>query len=229
MLLQHLLFRCKRNRGRRRCKFGDYGTAHQGNRGRRRAVRIAICQNALPLRNYFGRGSDHLRLPHLVGVDVYRRLPDRLSRRKRVLGHCHDGSAIYVTDVRNIYVRDIDIRDPRVCDIHLADITIRYMIRRIVRLARAEWKPRYQAPTAADRDAYAEACATDEGDQRWSVVRMRFDGPRNPTPTIIDIRPASIVEWCEPPGFIVNPSPAPRLHPSPAAILIRNPAYLDAR
>jgi hypothetical protein len=128
MLLQHLLLRGKRNRVRRWSEFGDYGTIRKSGRGRGDSATTGIRQNALLLRCYSGRGSDHLGLAHLVGVDANRNALDRLSRHERILRHRHYGAAIYVVDVSHVDIGDIDVRDPRVSDVDLAYVTLRHMI-----------------------------------------------------------------------------------------------------
>jgi hypothetical protein len=68
-------------------------------------------------------------------------------------------------DVLRIH-EHVDIRDiPDVGDIHLAQVHIIVMIRRDVRLARAEWEPRLRADAYANRETRpADKC--DERDPR---------------------------------------------------------------
>jgi hypothetical protein len=79
MLLQHLLLRGERNRTRRWSEFGDYRTIRNSGRGRNGITATAIRKNALPLRRYSGRGSDHLGLANLLGADSNSGALDRLS------------------------------------------------------------------------------------------------------------------------------------------------------
>src|ERR1039457_6016441 len=201
MLLQHLLLRDKRNYRLRRREFSDHWSIRQRGRGHGRLPAASICQDALPLRSYPRRRSNHLGLTHLTGIDANRRLPNRLSRGERILRNCHRGTAIHITDIGDVYVGDIDVRDPRVGDIDLADITLRHMIRRIIRLAGAEGKPSDEARTT--RDTHAESATTNEGDERGSIVGTRPNRAGVPSPTIVGICPAAIMERSEAPGFIV--------------------------
>src|SRR5208337_4197339 len=124
MLLEHLLLRGERNRTRRWSEFGDYRTIGNSGRGRDGITATAIRKNALPLRRYPGRGSDHLRLAHLVGVDANPGALDRLSRGEGILRHRHDSIAVHIVDVRDVDVGDIDVGDARVGDVHLADVIL---------------------------------------------------------------------------------------------------------
>jgi hypothetical protein len=85
MLLQHLLLRDKRNYRLRRREFSDHWSIRQRGRGHGRLPAASICQDALPLRSYPRRRSNHLGLTHLTGIDANRRLPNRLSRGERIL------------------------------------------------------------------------------------------------------------------------------------------------
>ena len=122
MLLQHLLLRGERNRRRRWSEFGDYGTIGNSSRGRNSFTTTAIRKHAFSLRRYFGRGSNHLSLANLVGVDVNPGALDRLSRGERILRHRHYSIPIHVVYVSDVDIGNVDVGDPGVGDVHLADV-----------------------------------------------------------------------------------------------------------
>jgi hypothetical protein len=124
MLLKHLLLRGKRNLTRRWSQFGNYGTIGNCRRRRNRRTATAVRKHALPLRRYSGRGSDHLGLAYLVGVDANRGALDRLRRGERILRHRHDSIAIHIVDVGDVDVGHIYVCDPRIGDIHPADVIL---------------------------------------------------------------------------------------------------------
>jgi hypothetical protein len=187
VLLQHLLFSGKRNRTRRWSEFGNYRTIRKSGRRRGGFAAIAVGDDALTLRRYFGGGSYYLCLTHLVGVDVNRGALNGLRRYERILRHRHDGSAIYVIDVGDIDIGHIDVRNAGIGDVHLADVTFRHMVRGVVYFARAEGKPAHQtAAPAANRHSGAESAATDESHQRGSIVYTRRNRAGAPGPTIVD-------------------------------------------
>ena len=230
VLLQHLLLRRKLNRRRRWSEFGDYGTIRQGGRRRGGFTATATRKDALSLRCHSRRGSDHLGLAHLVGVDANRRALDRLSRDERTLWHRHDGATIYVVDIGDVDVSDIDIRNPRVSHVHLADVTLRYVIRGVVHFSRAEREPADQTTAAsANRDTRAESSTTNESDQRGCIVHTRRNRARVPAPSVVGISPASIVERREAPVFIIHPAPAIGFDPGPTAVVIWRPTRRYAR
>ena len=74
MLLQGLLFRREWNWPRRWRKFGNDRTIQNRSRRRGCSAAIIVRKNTLSLRHYSGRGSDHLSLAHLVGIDADRGL-----------------------------------------------------------------------------------------------------------------------------------------------------------
>src|SRR5258708_40351947 len=99
MLLQYLLLRGKRNRARRWSEFGDYRTIDNSGRRSSGSAAIVVREDAGLRRRSSWRGSDHLSLPHLVGLDTNRRALDRLSRRAGILRHRHYPVALYLVDV----------------------------------------------------------------------------------------------------------------------------------
>src|SRR5271165_325899 len=208
MLLQHLLLRGKRNGTRRRSELGEYRTVRNSGWWRGCFPATAIRQNAGLHRRYSGRGSDYLGLAHLVGIDANRRALDRLSRGERIPRHRHYRAAIYIVDVGDVNFSDIDVRDPGVGDVHLADVRRRHTIGGVVGFARSEREPANQIAAHANGNTTAESSTTDEGDQRRSVVGTRRNHAGVPSPTVVGIRPTPIVKWSEAPGFIVNPGPA---------------------
>src|SRR5580692_1207654 len=64
---------------------------------------------------------------------------------------------------------------------------------------------------------------------------VHFAVRRNPSPTstavpiIIHVRPAAVVRGDESGRRVVNPRPAPRIHPSPMTISVRCPVARDVR
>jgi hypothetical protein len=78
MRLKHLLFRREGHGSRGRRPFGDNGSRQ--NRCRRRGGRTAAPgrDKAFTLRRDSGRRANHLRLPHLVGINPHSRALHRL-------------------------------------------------------------------------------------------------------------------------------------------------------
>jgi hypothetical protein len=70
MLLQSLLFRSEWNRPRRWRKFGNDRTIQNRSRRRNCSAAVIVRKNTLSLRHYSRRGSDHLSLAHLVGINA---------------------------------------------------------------------------------------------------------------------------------------------------------------
>ena len=97
------------------------------------------------------------------------------------------------------------------------------------RLARAEREPGDCSDTNSESDTYAEARASDEGDQRGRVDGAADHAAGNPDPGAGHESPSAVMEGREAPGCVVNPGPAPRLDPGPVAIVIGCPADRDAR
>src|SRR5208283_2563803 len=82
-----------------------------------------------------------------------------------------------------------------------------------------------KAPATAPSKAYAEARSANPADQRRSVVRIPIaQRSRSPSPCIVPVHPAAVVEGSESPGRVIHPGPAPGSNPCPATVAIRRPA-----
>jgi len=170
-------------------------------------------------------------------VDAHDRLRDGSAANKGVAvnhGDCTSVVRVHVVDVRDVVHRviviDIDdcrsIDDSRIREVDRFDVTWAHLIGRDVNVARTERKPAY-ADATAEFDADPKATATNESDQRWSIDGSDGNGTGDPAPRVANHGPTSIVERRESPWFGVNPGPAPRCNPAPAAVVIGLPIGTD--
>ena len=133
------------------------------------------------------------------------------------------GAAVPVVDVGDVDVRHVDVRDVDVGHVHVADVRVAHVIGGVVRLFRREREPGY-APTAAGADRHAPVAPAHEHDQRRRVHRSSDHAARHPGPPVAHVHPATVVKRREAPRRVVDPRPAPRLHPGPVAVAVRRPA-----
>src|SRR6185503_240315 len=124
-------------------------------------------------------------------------------------------------------VRDVHFGDVRIGDVHAIEVTAAHAIPRNVRFAEAERAPAISAPASAEPDAYAPAGTAKPRHQGGRIIRPHIDRSGRPSPIIVVVDPASIMEGSIAPRFVVDPSPAPRINPNPVTIAIRCPSRAD--
>ena len=224
---QGLLPRFKRNRscGRRRTR--NHFTVEHRIAWTRHRPALLPSKQALPLRSHTGRKSRNLSRPELV-----RRPAERATlhwpRTHKILPRNRRKSAWSVpvdVNIRHIAIdRDVVIFPP----IQLTLITLRNMISRPIFFPRTQREPTHSAP-AANSDRKPKASSTHKGHQRRSIYRPRYHRPRIPSPSAARIGPATVMERRKSPGRVIDPRPAPRVAPSPMAIMIRGPIRPHAR
>ncbi len=124
----------------------------------------------------------------------------------------------------------IEVRDPRVAEVDVAEVTATNSIQGVERLPETERtpaEPRSKAPSEAKAETEAPARPAKPSHQRRRIPRLRPIGPRYPSPASADIRPAAVVKGREAPRGSVHPGPAPRADPIPLTITVRRPARID--
>src|SRR5713226_5309995 len=90
-------------------------------------------------------------------------------------------------------VQYVDVRDPRIRDIHVAVVISASVIPRMIRLAESEREPADSAAPAAAKTDSESKSAAEEPNERRSIERTRIDWTRAPAPGAADKRPASIM------------------------------------
>ena len=99
---------------------------------------------------------------------------------------------------------------------------------RLPAFPRGQREPRRAGQASACAQAPARPRA-EKLHQRRGIDRAAHKGPRHPGPARADLRPAAVVKRREAPGRGVDPGPAPRRHPGPAAIAIGGPVHRGDR
>src|SRR5258708_40340386 len=98
----------------------------------------------------------------------------------------HVGVVVDIGDVRNI-------RDMRVGDVHLVEVAAAHAVPGNVGLAKTQRAPAI-AVSAAEANSYAPSPTAKPRHQGGSIVRTRVDRSRSPTPVIVVVNPAAVVE-----------------------------------
>ena len=117
----------------------------------------------------------------------------------------------------------IDVDDPRIPNVHVAEVVPASAIPRIERLTPTERAPTISA-TTTETQAHAPSRSAEPCDQRWRVKRPNVDRSRSPSPVAAGIDPAAVVEGRVTPRLVIYPGPAPRRNPHPMTKLIRSPS-----
>ena len=127
-----------------------------------------------------------------------------------------------------VNVCDVDVRNPRVGDVHTIEVAVSRVIPRNEWLTESEWAP---AKTATETEAKVDSppWTAKPRDQCRRIVRTRPKRTWSPTPIAAGPHPTSIVEWCITPRLILDPSPTPRILPNPVSVVIRGPTRIDSR
>ena len=200
-------------------------------RWRRRHAPVGIRRTgkAAPIRREV-RAVGHLRTSQRRLRNRHRSALDGLPVHERTARSCrYSANVIRVSIVKIVMIRvvqDIDVGDPRIRDVHVAEIISAGVIPRMVRFAESQGEPADSAAkSATETEATSKVTAADEADERWSIERTRINRSRAPAPTAAYIRPASIVKWRKAPWLITHPSPAPRTNVVPVTIAIWRPAH----
>ncbi len=162
-------------------------------------------------------------------------LGDRLRLHESLHRYRDDGTCNMLIDIGDVsdIGRDvgcvIDLGnncwgDYRITAIDVGEIRAADGVRRLIDLARRQWKPTdVWRCTSADGNRYLEIFSAYECDQRWCVHRLLALWSRNPAPGTTDVRPAAVMRHGEAPRRIIYPGPAPRINPGPMAIAVRSP------
>src|SRR5260370_11555962 len=85
-------------------------------------------------------------------------------------------------------VQRIYVRDPRIRDVHVAEIISAGVIPRTERFAESQREPADSTAPAAT-ETKAKSTAAHKTDERWSVKRLSIHRPREPAPTAPYKRP----------------------------------------
>ncbi len=187
-------------------------------------------------------GSEHCvarrrdsRPAHWSVGQISGRNPDRRSmHRHAVLQSPHGGGGestgcmqVRIMDstiakpLRSVAPVIIDIHDPRVADVHAAEVAKASAIPWEERLTEAQRAPSETSQGEAEVDTPARAAKP--GHQCWCIDWTGVNRPRRPSPVAARVHPAAIVEGSVSPGCVIDPGPTPRLNPDPVTILIRSP------
>ena len=138
----------------------------------------------------------------------------KLARRLRVVDDLGDLG----------HVRDVG-------DVDVLDVGRAAAVARHKNLARRKRKPadhRLLPALTPDRDRHLHAGPSNPGDQRRRIDRAQHALPRHPEPAAAALHPAAVMERRKAPRGVVDPGPAPRLHPCPVACAVRCPAGVNA-
>src|SRR6266568_896857 len=244
-----LLFEASWRWGRRR--LGYHGAVLQ-HLGRPNSGRRAGAENSLFRRRPDGRCRGRNRsVGNIPLVDLDHVLANGLSGGEGLMGSGGHRAGNALVDILDVADADVvcvvgvvdhrgvvDVGDIRVVDrgvryVHVIHVRAAYAIRRHVDLARPQWEPRHtDSATAANANPNGEVRAADPGHERGRVDRPNVSyfnhcrpwRARHPAPHAANDNPASVMERCEAPRLIVNPSPSPGRDPNPVAVAIRSPS-----
>ena len=236
MRFQRLLLFCKRHRRRRWRRLRDHLPVHHCCRRRGHTIRgrRLRSQHALP------RGSHRHPRAHRRGSDLPRVHGNRGSahglraregalrnRRYRALyipvhvRHIRDVRG-FVDDGGVVNIRDLDVIDGGIADVHPVHILPADMVRGHINFPRTQRKPSH---IAAEADSNS---AANKDHQRGRIDRPHCDRPGHPAPASADRHPASVVKRRVAPWRVIDPGISPRRDPVPMALVIRRPARGNA-
>src|SRR5262249_14685094 len=144
--------------------------------------------------------------------------------------HERQGAARYfgirIADVWNPaarHVRDLSVvGDEGIRNIHVTQVAGAHRIFRNINLARRKRHPAMRP--AILRPVSAAAVPIRPRHEPRRKYRAPVTRAWNPTPTVAQIGPTTVMERRESPGVIVDPRPAPGADPVPAAEAVRRPA-----
>src|SRR5580704_2150212 len=195
---------------------------------------------------------------HHLGRHLDRRGGDGLSALKRLLRNSGDGTGsrligvgdlshggLVVDDRGVVHVGDLRaVHDGRAGNVDIGHVHGAGVVPGNPYVARPQRDPGDSGNSAADLDGRAKSATTNKPDQRRSINGPdapsaaydrdssdsdHSDRAWDPSPSAADVSPASIMEWRETPGSVVDPCPSPGTDEGPMAGVIRRPIKCDAR
>src|SRR5439155_18189285 len=112
-----------------------------------------------------------------------------------------------VVDIRIVVnLRYIDVGYPRIGDVDAVEIAAAHSVPRNERLTEAQWAPSVAIATT-ESNSKTPSRASEPRNQRGRVVRASIDRARRPSPIVVVIDPASVVERSVTPRLVFNPGP----------------------
>ena len=167
------------------------------------------------------------------GVDTHHVLRHRTRVHKRVMRHDRHAIVHTLIHIGNVVDRRAPVDDHGVVDVrHLRDIHRRVGDVHVVHVPAAHAIPRHvdfsrsqREPSHADAGREVESrAAADETPPGRRPHRTHHDRSRNPEPSAVHERPASVVERSESPRLVFHPRPAPGTDIDPVTEAIRSPS-----
>src|SRR5205814_6655502 len=116
--------------------------------------------------------------------------------------------------------------DSRIRNVDAIEVTKTRAIPRNERFTESKRAPSISI-SAAEADTKSPSRAAEPCDQRGRIVRANIDRSGRPSPVIVVIDPAAIVERSVAPGLVFNPSPSPRINPDPMPVAVRCPTCVN--
>src|SRR5450432_694236 len=231
-----LLFR-KRNRGRRRSRLGDNLAVGDGCGWRGHAVGGGGARAEDALLSWGNSNSGgHGSRSDLLGIDRDRGTVHGLGAGESLLRNSGDSAAdvaVGVIDVGDgccFVVNDrgvVDVGDGGVVDRCIANVDAVYVFAADAIRGDVNFPGRKREPADVGTEA-ASTAAADENHQSGGVDGANGDRSSHPTPAIVDVDPASIMERGIAPGSVIDPRPSPRGDPIPVSIVVGSPVGGDA-
>ncbi len=130
---------------------------------------------------------------------------------------------VVVIDIRNVR----DISDTRIGDVHLIEETAAHAEPWDERFTKSQWAPT-EASAETESEAGSPTRAAEPRDQRRRVVRADVDRTRRPSPEIVVVYPAAIMERSVSPRLVFNPGPSPGRNPDPMTVAIWRPSHIHS-
>ena len=203
MCCQSLLLVCKWHRRRRWRPLRDHRPVHHCLRRCSHTIRGCKLrsQYAVPCRSHRNprahRGTSNLPRVHSDRCSAH-----RLRARERALRNRHHRTphipvrVSHIRDVRGlvddcgvVHVRDLDVIDRRIANVHPVHILAADVVRRHINFPRTQRKPSH-----ITAEANSNSSTANKDHQCGGIYRPDRDRPRHPTPTSANCHPASIVE-----------------------------------
>ena len=203
MRCQSLLLLCKWHRRRRWRPLCDHLPVHHCWRRRRHTIRGCKLrsQYAVPCRSHRNPRA-HSGMSDLARVHGNRCSPHGLGARKGALRnrrHRTPYIPVRVSDIRDVrglvddcgvvHVRDLDVIDRRIANVHPVHILPADVVRRHINFPRTQRKPSH-----ITAEANSNSSTTNKDHERGRIYRPHCDRPGHPTPASANCHPASVVE-----------------------------------
>jgi hypothetical protein len=181
---------------------------------------------------------DRTHIMQAIRRNVERFPADRPRMHQHVTIHCDHSTRrthVRIMHLRNsamppsvhivIIVGDVrDVHDPRVRDVHVAEVAASVTVPGIERLTESQRTPTY---ATAESEAHSPSRTAEPCNQCRSVNRTHVIRSRRPSPIIVVVNPTAVMERSESPRRVVNPGPSPRADPNPMPVMIRSPSRSD--